>query len=133
MAVLDQAESNRLLNYSWNGVLPAAPTTPIKLGLFTALGTTTTAGTEVVNSGSPVSTYSRQAIPMTNPPVTASCSNTATLTYANMPPVTTAAIESADSAGTPVRKWFGPLQTPRTTALGDTLQFQTGAVVSSDG
>jgi len=130
MAVLDQAESARLLNYSWNGTAPATPTTPIKLGLFTALGTATTAGTEVVNSGSPVSTYARQAIAMTVSGT--SCSNTATLTYANMPPVTTAAIESYDSAATPVRKWFGPLQTPRTTALGDALQFTTGSVVASD-
>jgi hypothetical protein len=122
-----QVEANNVLGASVAGAAYSAPTTPIKLALMSANGSNTAAGTEI-SGGS----YARLT--------TASCwaaasagsitTNTA-LTYTNMPAVTTVGVELWDSSGTPVRKWFGSLTTPKTTGAGDTLTFPSSSLTAS--
>jgi hypothetical protein len=49
-------------------------------------------------------------------------SNTA-LTYTNMPAATITSIDEFDSAGTPVRRWWGNLSASKTTNSGDTFSI----------
>jgi hypothetical protein len=48
-----------------------------------------------------------------------------------MPAITVNGIELWDSAGTPVRRWFGSLTTPKTTGVGDTLTFPTSSITAT--
>ena len=59
-----------------------------------------------------------------------SCSNTGTIAFAAMPATTVNGVEIYNSAGT-VRKAYGALTTPRTTAAGDTLSFAAGSVIAT--
>ncbi|MFH8531512.1 hypothetical protein ACH4GE_24215 [Streptomyces tendae] len=43
-----------------------------------------------------------------------------------MPAATVVGVEVWDSATTPVRLWYGPLTTERTTAAGDDSRFLAG-------
>jgi hypothetical protein len=43
-----------------------------------------------------------------------------------MPAATVNGVEIWDSAGTPVRLWWGPLTTPRSLQAGDELKFSAG-------
>lgn len=130
MAGLPQAEATRLVN-AWMGkaVYPAT-VTPVRLKLTTTVGTATAAGTEVVNSGG--STYAPQdlsaALGTTSNGV---LTNTGTVNFTNVPTVGSPGvqgIEVDDSAGTPVRKAFGALTSPKVTALGDSISFAPGAL-----
>jgi len=53
-------------------------------------------------------------------------SNSADLVFAGMPAATVVGVEVWDSAGTPVRLWYGPLASPRTVLAGDELQILAG-------
>jgi 2-methylaconitate cis-trans-isomerase PrpF len=54
--------------------------------------------------------------------------NSGTASQTNMPAATIVGIEIWDSAGTPLRKWWGALSANKTTVLGDTLSFAANAV-----
>lgn len=127
MAVLVQTEENRLLDASFGTAAYVAPTTPMKIALVTALGTTTVAGTEVVGGS-----YARQTLTM-SAAAAGSASNSALITFTNMPAATVVGIDVYDSNATPRRCWFGPLTTARTTAAGDQLQFAIASIVASIG
>jgi hypothetical protein len=125
-----QVEANKLLDSSVAGVAYTTHTAPIKLRLMTANGSSTSAGTEVTNSGG--STYA--AVTTASSWAAASAGAVATnaaLTFTNMPAVTVTGIELWDSAGTPLRTWWGDLTVHKTTGLGDTLTFPSGSITAS--
>jgi hypothetical protein len=103
MAALVQVEANGLLDSSMAGTAYTAPTTPIKCRLMTANGSGTAAGTEVTG-GSYVSQTATFAAASAG-----SKSTNANLTYTSMPAVTVVGVELWDSAGTPIRRWWGAL------------------------
>jgi hypothetical protein len=45
-----------------------------------------------------------------------------------MPACTVGGIELWDSAGTPVRRWFGLLSASKTLGAGDTISFAASAI-----
>lgn len=126
---LTQATANSLANASMGGTAFTAPTAPIKVRLTTTIGTATAAGTEVVNSGG--STYASQTLTITAATGATAGSNSAALTYANMPTIGSPGVQGVDifdSAGTPVRHWTGALVVAKTTNLGDTFSIAVAAL-----
>jgi hypothetical protein len=122
---LTTTEANRLVDASLRGVAYTLPTGSMMLALATAASTAAAAGTEVVPGGN---AYARQALTLgtvTNGQV----SNSAAVTYTNMPAATVTYVDVYDSAGTPRRAWWGPLTASKTTVAGDTLSFSVGALV----
>jgi hypothetical protein len=125
MANLVTVEANSLLAASSAQTTYPAPTGSLKVALVTATGTASAAGTEVVNAGG--STYARQTITFAAASGGSISSNVA-LTYTNMPgPITVTGVDEYDSAGTPIRRWFGNLQSSKTTNLGDTFTINSGS------
>lgn len=130
MANLVQVEANALLNSSLKGTAYTAPTTPVNLRLMSANGSATAAGTEVANASG--STYAAQRLDTSLGSASAgSITTTGALTFSNMPAITTTGVEVWDSAGTPIRRWFGALTTSKTTALGDTLSFAASSITAT--
>lgn len=122
--ITDTAE---LLMLDWiDGVgTPTRPTTPLKVALTTSTGSDSAAGTEVTGGS-----YARQNVTFTTAAAGAA-SNTALLSFTNMPAVTVTAVEVWDSAGTPVRLWYGALTASKTLNAGDTFQIAIGALALS--
>lgn len=109
-----------------NGVgTPTRPTTPLKVALVTANGSDTAAGTEVTGGS-----YARQSLSVAAASVGAT-SNSADLVFAGMPAATVVGVEVWDSAGTPVRLWYGALAVSRTVAAGDELRITAGSLTLS--
>lgn len=81
--------------------IPTRPTSPLKVALVTAIGSESAAGTEVVPGGN---AYVRQTAT-----ISAAGANTALIEWVNMPGADLLGVEVWDSAGTPVRIWYGPL------------------------
>lgn len=107
------------------GLTSTAPTTPVKVALVTANGSDTAAGTEVTGGG-----YARQSLSV-GASVSGATSNSADLVFTNMPAATVVGVEVWDSAGTPVRLWYGALTASRTVAAGDELRLVAGALTFS--
>lgn len=125
---IDQAEATNQLKAETGKAVYVATVTPLRGRLTTTNGTATAAGTEVVNSGG--STYASQdASAALGTPAAGSVTTTGALTWSNLPGATIVGIELWDSAGTPVRKRFGPLTASKTVALGDSLTMAAGALV----
>ena len=110
---------NRCLDFIL-GLSSTAPTTPMKVALVTAAGSDTAAGTEVTGGS-----YARQSLSVAAA-ASGATSNSADLVFAGMPAATVVGVEVWDSAGTPVRLWYGPLASPRTVLAGDELQILAG-------
>jgi hypothetical protein len=121
VANLVQVEANGLLNASSGQATYTNPTTPVKVALVTATGTATAAGTEV-SGGS----YARQTITFAAASAGSIASNTA-LTYTSMPACTVTGVDEWDSAGTPIRRWFGNLSASKTVNSGDTFSIASGS------
>jgi hypothetical protein len=121
VANLVTVESNGLLNASSGQATYTNPTTPIKVALVTATGTASAAGTEV-SGGS----YARQTITFAAASAGAISSNVA-LTYTSMPACTVTGVDEWDSAGTPIRRWFGNLSASKTVNSGDTFSIASGS------
>ncbi|MFF7308159.1 hypothetical protein [Streptomyces sp. NPDC008137] len=101
---------------------PTRPTTPLQVALVTANGSDTAAGTEVTGGS-----YARQDLAVAAA-VSGATSNSADLVWTGMPAATVVGVEVWDSAGTPVRLWYGPLNDPRTVAAGDELRLVAGSL-----
>ena len=112
---------NRALDWIM-GLSATAPTTPLKVALVTANGTDTAAGTEVTGGS-----YARQNLSV-GAAVAGATSNSADLVWTGMPAATVVGVEIWDSAGTPVRLWYGPLSASRTVAAGDELRLTAGSL-----
>lgn len=104
---------------------PTRPTAPLKVALVTANGSDTTAGTEVTGGS-----YARQNLTMAAA-VTGGTSNSADVVFAGMPAATVVGVEIWDSAGAPVRLWYGALAASRTVAAGDELRLTAGSLALS--
>ncbi len=133
-AGLDQAESKRLLDASLGLVTYVAPTTPMKVGLYTVIGSAAATGTEVTGGS-----YARQSLAAGLPASSTAGSpssitnSVAAITFANMPATTVVAVEFFDSNGTPRRHSYGGLAANKTTAAGDSLTFATSQLTATLG
>jgi hypothetical protein len=130
MANMDQTDANNLLKVSLGIAAYATPTTPMKLRLINAGGTAPTAtvnGTAVTGGSYADQNLTTALGTATGGSVTNSA---AAINYTNMPAVTVNAVEVWDSAGTPVRHWFGSIAS-KTTNAGDTLSFSTSSITIS--
>lgn len=127
MSNLVTAEANALLEASSAKTAYTNPTTPIKIALTTTTPTASAAGTEVTGGS-----YARQTQTYAAASAGSIASNVA-LTYAGMPVATVVGVDEYDSAGTPVRRWFGTLTTPKTTNAGDTLTIGSGSYTKTLG
>lgn len=130
MAALVQVEANKLLDSSMAAVAYTAGTTPINVALITSTtpSTATAAGSEV-SGGS----YARQSTASAwAAAASGSKATNAALTWTNMPVTnTTAGVELWDSAGTPIRRWYGLLTTAKTTNSGDTFTIASGSLTGT--
>lgn len=127
MTALVDVHANNLLALSLVGTAAVVSTMPIKGRLMTANGTQTAAGTEVTGGS-----YASQTLTF-SAPASQSTANTNAANYTSMPTCVVVGCELWDSAGTPARKQFTPLNTPKTLNSGDTFTFAIGSVVSNFG
>jgi len=118
---LSNTAENRALDWLM-GNSTTAPTTPLKIALVTANGDDTTAGTEVTGGS-----YARQTLTV-GAASGGATSNSADLSFTGMPACTVVGVEVWDSAGTPVRLWYGALTASRTVAAGDEVRLVAGAL-----
>lgn len=109
--------AKRLQDWAHGVGNPTRPTTPLKLALTTTIGTTTDPGTEVTGGS-----YARQTLTV-NSAVAGPVANTGQCVYATMPAADILGGEVWDSAGTPVRLYFGPLLGAAYTVVGSTDVF----------
>lgn len=129
MANIVTIEANKLLTSSVTGAAYVAASGAVNLSLFTTAtaSTASTPGTEVTGGS-----YARQ--PTTGAWGTAAggsiTNSVLAISFTGMPAVTSVnGIELWDSAGTPVRRWFGTIALPKTTNVGDTISFATSSLV----
>lgn len=100
-----------------------ATTTPVKLRLESVAGSATAAGTELTGTTFPTITF--HASTAANPSVGASNGTTSVTIGQN---ATVNAVAVWDTAGTPIRKAFAPMTTPRAVLIGDILAFADSAI-----
>jgi hypothetical protein len=124
---LSNTAENLTLDWLLGVGTPTRPTTPLKVALVTANGDDATAGTEVTGGS-----YARQNLSVAAA-VNGATSNSADLVWTGMPAATVVGVEIWDSAGTPVRLWYGPLSASRTVAAGDELRLTAGSLALSIG
>lgn len=118
---LTNTAENRCLDFI-NGLTATAPTTPLKVALVTANGDDATAGTEVTGGS-----YARQSLTV-GAASGGATSNSADLVFTGMPAATVVGVEVWDTAGAPVRLWYGALTASRTVAAGDELRLPAGSL-----
>jgi len=128
-AGLVTAHGNSLLDASLGTATFTATTTPLKSRLMTANGSAASAGTEVTGGSYASITVTFGSSSLVSTTFTAN-SNVA-LNYTVMPAVTVTGVELWDSAGTPLRKWFGPLAANKTTNAGDTFSIASGSLTAT--
>ncbi|WP_435595879.1 phage tail fiber protein [Streptomyces albogriseolus] len=121
---LSNTAENRALDWLM-GNATTAPTTPLRVALVTANGSDTAAGTEVTGGS-----YARKTL-TTAAAVNGATSNSADLVWTGMPAATVVGVEVWDSAGTPVRLWYGALAASRTVLAGDELRIPAGSLTFS--
>ncbi len=107
------------------GTATTAPTAPLKVALVTVAGDDATAGTEVTGGS-----YARKNLSVAAASG-GSVSTSADLVWTGMPAGTIVGWEIWDSAGTPVRWWYGPLDGPKTLALNDEFKIAAGGLTLS--
>ena len=119
---LTNTAENLMLDWVLGVGTPTRPTTPLKVALVTAAGSDTAAGTEVTGGS-----YARQNLAVAAA-VGGATSNSADLVFTGMPAATVVGVEIWDSAGTPVRLWYGALSASRTVSAGDELRLTAGSL-----
>jgi hypothetical protein len=121
MANLVTVEANAILAASSGQTAYTAVSGAVKVRLVTVIGTATSAGTEVVGGS-----YVAQTITFAAASAGAIASNLG-LTYTNMPSCTVVGVDEFDSAGTPIRRWFGLLAASKVVNSGDTFTVASGS------
>lgn len=116
----DTAE-NRSMDWLM-GTTTTAPTTPLKVALVTAAGDDATAGTEVAGGS-----YVRKTLTV-GAASGGAVANSADLDWTGMPACTIVGWEIWDSAGTPIRWWYGPLDASKTLAAGDEFKLTAASL-----
>ncbi len=124
MGALTTTADNKLLDHILL-TTSYTPTTPLKLALVTVNGSAGSAGTEATGGS-----YARQTIAF-NSASSGSASNSGTVTFSSMPAATIVGLEIWDSAGTPVRLWWGALTASKVLASGDSIAFPAASVILS--
>ncbi|TGB13866.1 hypothetical protein [Streptomyces sp. MZ04] len=94
----------------------------MKVAIVTANGSDSAAGTEATGGS-----YVRKTLTV-GAAASGATSNSADLVWTGMPAGTFVGTEIWDSAGTPVRLWYGPLAASRTLLAGDELKITAGAL-----
>jgi hypothetical protein len=130
MAALVQVHANGILDASLGTTPLVATVGPLKCRLMTAIGSATAAGTELATSGGYVALTGLSPATMAAASAGSAASSVA-LTQTNMPAATITAIELWDSAGTPLRKWYGALTASKTTNAGDTFTIAIGSLTAA--
>jgi hypothetical protein len=99
---------------------PTRPTSPLKLRLMTANGSDSAAGTEVTGGS-----YAQQTVTLAaaSSGVT---TNSGAVSFTLMPSCTVVGVEIWDSAGSPVRLWYGALTANKVVNAGDTFTIADG-------
>lgn len=118
MALTDTAET-RVLDWTV-GNATTAPTTPMKLALYTVNGTDSSAGTEVTGGS-----YARQTVTF-SAAAAGSMTTSANVVFTSMPACTVTGWAVWDSAGTPIRWWHGALAASKVVNAGDSFTVQAG-------
>lgn len=104
----------------------------IKCRLMTANGSGTAAGTELATSGGYTSGTGAPAVTFAAANTsTATAASNAAVNVTNMPAATIVGVELWDSAGTPIRKWWGSLTASKTTNSGDTFSIASGSLTAA--
>ncbi|MFJ4785134.1 hypothetical protein [Streptomyces sp. NPDC088794] len=117
---MSNTAENLMLDWIDGVGTPTRPTTPLKVALVTANGDDATAGTEVTGGS-----YARQSLTVAAASGGAT-SNSADLVFSGMPACTVVGVEVWDSAGTPVRLWYGALTASRTVNAADDFKLSAG-------
>lgn len=89
---------------------------------MTANGSDSAAGTEVTGGS-----YASQSVTFTTA-ASGESHNNADIVFTSMPAATVVGVEVWDSAGTPVRIWYGALTANKTTNSGDTFTITTSSL-----
>lgn len=131
MGALDQTHANNIIDASLGTASFVATVTPVHTRLMTANGTATSNGTELATSGSYTAVTGLSPTTFAGASAMSAASNAA-LTQTGMPATTIVGIELWDSAGTPKRKWWGPLTASKTTNSGDTFTIPSGSLTAAD-
>lgn len=119
------------LSLATGGSTTSCTTYPVRARLMTANGTDTSLGTELGSggsyvNGSGITLAGLLGAPTGQPGASPTVSNTGVITQTNMPAVSSPGIQGMefwDSAGSPARKWWGPLSSNKTTNAGDTFSI----------
>jgi hypothetical protein len=119
---LTDAAASRVANWVTTNST-TAPTGPLKTRLMTANGSGSSAGTEVVGGS-----YAAQSVTFGSSSAGSTVSNSADLTYPNMPACTVVGVEVWDSAGTPFRWLFRALASPVAVSAGNTFTIPAGSL-----
>lgn len=130
MPALNQAHANNLIDGSLATAAFVASTAPIRCRYMTANGTATAAGTELTTSGGYTSGTGAPSVTFAAASAGSAASNSA-ITTTNMPATTIVGVELWDSAGTPIRKWYGALTASKTTNAGDTFTIASGSLTAA--
>ena len=125
MANLVTVEANALLEASSGKTSYTNPTGPVKVDLLTATGTASAAGTSATGGGA-----TKQTVTFAAAAAGAIASNVA-LTWTSVNAQTFTGIDEWDSAGTPIRRWFGALTASKTANAGDTVTIASGSYTKS--
>jgi hypothetical protein len=119
-ALVNGAENSTL---DWlTGNTTTAKSGSLKVRLMTANGSDSATGTEVVGGS-----YAAQTVTF-GAASGGSTSNSADLTFAGMPACTVVGLEIWDSAGSPVRWWWGALTSSVALLVGETLTIAAGSL-----
>lgn len=132
MPALDQTFANSVLDATFDRAAASVrlTTAPVRCRLMTANGTNTSNGTELATSGGYTSGTGAPSFTTAAASVGSEASNSA-ITVTNMPATTVVGVEVWDSAGTPLRKWFGALTASKTTNSGDTFTIASGSLTAT--
>lgn len=126
---MDQTRSHEILAYLHAGTAPPAITTPIRVRLMTANGTSTANGTELANGGGYTGGAAAPTVTFAAAAAGSQASNAA-VTVTNMPASTIVGIEIWESTATPKRLEFGS-HASKVLVAGDTLTYASGAITSA--
>jgi hypothetical protein len=121
---LSNTAENRIMDWLF-GNTTTAPTGALKVALVTAAGDDATAGTEVTGGS-----YVRKTLTV-GAASGGTVANSADLDWTGMPACTVVGWEIWDSAGTPVRWWYGPLDVNKTLAAGDEFKLPAASLTQS--
>lgn len=127
---LSQARANQILDAIHAVTTLTASVAPTHVRLMTAVGSATANGTELATSGGYTAGTGAPSVTWTAASG-GSTPSSAIVSVTNMPATTINGIEIWDSAGTPLRKWWGALTASKTTNAGDTYSQAIGAVTLS--